>query len=882
MSSDGIFVQPTIPRFDGHYDHWSMLMENFLRSKEYWTVVVSGVAEPAAGVVLTDAAKSEFEALKLKDLKAKNYLFQAIDRSILETILCKDTAKHIWDSMKKKYQGTTRAKRQLLQTLRSGFEMLRMKSGESVTDYFSRTMAIVNKMRMHGDKTEDVFVVEKILRSLTPKFNFVVCDIEEANDVDLLSIDELQSSLLVHERKLNQQETEEQALKALSAKHFASNSIVRGRGRGSDRGRGRGGSNNNNHGSPQQNSQNKNSQGRGRGRGSCQSTFYRSKLADKSNVECFRCHRYGHYKSECKTDLNGQTGDQTHFAEEEEEEEVSLLMVCHVKEETHHNMWYLDTGCNNHMCGEKGAFSYLDETFRSSVKFGDDSKISVMGKGKVTIQTKENSIHTIANVLFVPDLKTNLLSVGQLQEKGYEIVIKDGVCHIRDAKLGFIAQVNMTKNRMFPLYLHTTTHSCFSTKSEDEAWLWHIRYGHLNFGGLKTLHQRNMVIGLPQIAAPDKVCEDCIVSKQHRLPFTQGKSLRAKKALELVHSDICGPITPYSNGGKRYVITFIDDYSRKIWVYFLQEKSEAFAAFKSFKALVEKEASSPIKVLRTDRGGEYNSHAFADFCAQHGIKRQLTTAYTPQQNGVCERKNRTIMNMVRSLLTTSGIPKNFWPEAVNWSIHILNRSPTLAVSGRKPVVDHFQIFGCIAYAHVPDEKRRKLDNKGEKCIFLGVSGESKAYKLYNPNTKKILVSRDVLFNEKSIWSWNQNCVQGGIPADFDDEEQEQQPMENEQVEEAIPNPPATESQRPQRVWRRPAWTSDYEVTGIDPGDDPLTHFALFSDCDPTSFEMAVKEPKWREAMAVEFLPLKEIIHGSYVIFQKGRRQSVSSGFTRRS
>ena len=210
------FVQPAIPRFDGHYDHWSMLMENFLRSKEYWTVVVSGVAEPAAGVALSDAQKTELEGLMLKDLRAKNYLFQATDRSILETILCKDTAKHIRDSMKKKYQSTARAKRQQLQALCSEFETLRMKLGESVTDYFSRTMAIVNKMRIHGDKTQDVLIVEKILRSLTPKFNFVVCAIEEANDVGLLSIDELQSSLLVHEQKINQQEEEEQALKVVS------------------------------------------------------------------------------------------------------------------------------------------------------------------------------------------------------------------------------------------------------------------------------------------------------------------------------------------------------------------------------------------------------------------------------------------------------------------------------------------------------------------------------------------------------------------------------------------------------------------------------------------------------------------------------------------
>ena len=138
-----------------------------------------------------------------------------------------------------------------------------------------------------------------------------------------------------------------------------------------------------------------------------------------------------------------------------------------------------------------------------------------------------------------------------------------------------------------------------------------------------------------------------------------------RRCLELVHSDICGPVTPHSNGGKRYIITFIDDYSRKIWVYFLQEKSEAFVAFKSYKVLVEKEVANPIKVLRMDRGGGYNSHEFAIFYENHGIKRQLTTTYTPQQNGVCKMKNHTIMNTVRSLLTTSGIPKSLWFEVVN-------------------------------------------------------------------------------------------------------------------------------------------------------------------------------------------------------------------------
>ncbi|XP_062113573.1 uncharacterized protein LOC133824638 [Humulus lupulus] len=142
------------------------------------------------------------------------------------------------------------------------------------------------------------------------------------------------------------------------------------------------------------------------------------------------------------TDIIG--GERTNFAEKEEE--VSLLMVCHVKDETQQNMWYLDNGCSNHMCGDKKAFYELDELFRTTIKFGDNSTIYVMGKGRVTIQTKENSTHTISNALYVPNLKTNLLSVGQLQEKGYAISIKDGVCQIQDAKLGLIAQVNMTTN----------------------------------------------------------------------------------------------------------------------------------------------------------------------------------------------------------------------------------------------------------------------------------------------------------------------------------------------------------------------------------------------------------------------------------------------------
>ncbi|CAL8081578.1 unnamed protein product [Prunus armeniaca] len=188
-------------------------MENFLRSREYWILVENGITEPVAETILTEVQRKALTYQKLKDLKAKNFLFQAIDRVTLETILKKDTTKDIWDSLKQKYQGTARVKRAQLQALRREFEILTMKEGESVTNYFERTLTIANKIRINGEQMEDVIIVKKILRLMTSKFACVVCSIEESKDVTKLSIDELQSSLLAHEQRIISQVVEEKLLK---------------------------------------------------------------------------------------------------------------------------------------------------------------------------------------------------------------------------------------------------------------------------------------------------------------------------------------------------------------------------------------------------------------------------------------------------------------------------------------------------------------------------------------------------------------------------------------------------------------------------------------------------------------------------------------------
>jgi hypothetical protein len=303
---------------------------------------------------------------------------------------------------------------------------------------------------------------------------------------------------------------------------------------------------------------------------------------------------------------------------------------CNVAQEILFDLWYLDSGCSNHMIGNLEFFSSLDKSFQTKVTLGIDIQVIVLGKGSINILTKQGEKNVMPDVYYFSGLKQSFMSTRQLLQKGYKIYMEDNHCVIMDRYPSNqrIAKIQMTSNIMFPLTLklaikrktmqvvgkakdvysdtafkveseevsaHSSKEGKFSVRSfkkqgtelqatfhsevQDDPWLWHFIFGHLNFGGLNLLHTKDMVKVFPLIEKIEIICEGFIFGKKHRESFLVGKLDRGKTPLEIVHLDIFGPMQTPSIGGTTYFLTFIDDFSRKTWIYFLKHKSDALGSF---------------------------------------------------------------------------------------------------------------------------------------------------------------------------------------------------------------------------------------------------------------------------------------------------------------
>ncbi|CAL2253987.1 unnamed protein product [Prunus armeniaca] len=340
----------------------------------------------------------------------------------------------------------------------------------------------------------------------------------------------------------------------------------------------------------------------------------------KGKPKCYNCDKLGHIAKDC---YSKKTTQQVNYATQVEAAPTMFYASNAIgagitRDE---EVWYLDSGCSNHMTGKEDLLVDIDINVTAKVEMGTGQRVEVTGKGTLVVETKVGKRY-IKEIMLVPGLKENLLSVGQMIEHGYYLVIGNHKVEIyNDSSLSNLvakAEMNLT-------YKASVDHS---------TELWHRRFGHLNMRSLKLLKEQDIVVGLPEIKGIKEVCEGCVLGKQCREAFPREATTRALTPLELIHSDICGPMQTVTKAGNRFFLTFIDDCTRMCWVYFLRHKSEALTVFKKFKATVELQSGYKLKKLRSDRGGEYTSVEFDSFCEDVGIERQLTTPYTPQQNGV--------------------------------------------------------------------------------------------------------------------------------------------------------------------------------------------------------------------------------------------------------
>ncbi|KAK1604765.1 hypothetical protein QYE76_028438 [Lolium multiflorum] len=378
--------------------------------------------------------------------------------------------------------------------------------------------------------------------------------------------------------------------------------------------------------------------------------------------------------------------------------------------------WVLDSGCTSHMTGGKNLVKELRPNIHDiTVSFGDNSTSEVLGFGKVVVA---HNI-TLVDVMLVKTLGYNLLSVSALG------------------------------------------------KMDSKSFRW-VSRTQLVCGGLFGDHHDKCDVPIRKggrglvVASPPSPCQHenfakaCVEGKMHDSPHPSKTIISSKRILELLHVDLFGPVTHASLGAKKHCLVIVDDYSRYTWVYFLKTKDETQQIFIDFATEVQRQHNLLIMAIRSDNGSEFKNYTLNDFLSDEGIRHQYSAAYTPQQNGVAERKNRTLMDMARSMMAEYKSRYNFWAEAISTACHSsnrlylrkgLNKTPYEILTGNKPNISYFKVFGCKCFYKIKGVRLSKFAPKALEGIFVGYGAESHTYRIFDVSSGIIIESCSVKFEE---------------------------------------------------------------------------------------------------------------------------------------
>ncbi|GJR88474.1 putative ribonuclease H-like domain-containing protein [Tanacetum coccineum] len=420
-------------------------------------------------------------------------------------------------------------------------------------------------------------------------------------------------------------------------------------------------------------------------------------------------------------------------------------------------LWYLDSRCSRHMTGDRSKLINYVDKFIGTVRFENDQFASIVGYGDYKLG---NTI--ISRVYYVEGLSQNLFLVGQFCDGGLEVAFRQHTCHIRNKDMVDLLQGSRSTN-LYSISLNemlAASPVCLLTKaSSTKSWLWHRRLNHLNFGTLNELARNDLVRGLPMLKYDkDHLCPSCQLGKSKKSSHPLKTVNTNTEILHTLHMDLCGPMRVESINKKKYILVIVDDYTRFGWVRFLRTKDETPEVLKKFIVTTQRALNATVRYVRTDNGTEFVNKTLTEFFEIVGITHNTSVPRSPQQNGVVERRNQTLMEAARTMLIFAKALLFLWAEAIATACYTLNRSliHTLhgktyyeLLKGKKPELKYFRVFGSLCYPTNDYDDLGKLKAKADIGIFVGYAPTKKAYRIFNKRTRKIQETVHVTFDKLS-------------------------------------------------------------------------------------------------------------------------------------
>ncbi|KAG7547402.1 GAG-pre-integrase domain [Arabidopsis suecica] len=468
----------------------------------------------------------------------------------------------------------------------------------------------------------------------------------------------------------------------------------------------------------------------------------------ENKIICQICGKPGHPALKCWHRFNNSY---------QYEELPSALAALRITDVTEHggNEWVGDSGATAHVTNSphhlQRAHSYAGS---DQIMIGDGNFLPITHTGSTSLQTTSGKL-PLNDVLVCPDIAKPLLSVSKLTTDypcSFEFDC-DGV-RVNDKATKKLLILGNKHNGLYVLK-DSPLKAFYSSRQQSATEdIWHRRLGHPNH---QVLHHLVTTKSISVNKGIKRMCEACQLGKSSRLPFSSSTYV-ASRPLERIHCDLWGPAPIMSVQGFRYYVIFIDNYSRFCWFYPLKQKSDFFSIFTVFQAKVENQLNQKIGVFQCDGGGEFMSKQFLTHLQQVGIQQFVSCPYTPQQNGLAERKHRHIIELGLSMLFQGRVPQRYWVEAfytASFLINLLptpvllnNCSPHEALLGNIPDYTALRVFGCACYPTLRDYAKTKFDPRSLKCVFMGYNEKYKGYRCLLPSTGRVYISRHVLFDEE--------------------------------------------------------------------------------------------------------------------------------------